>query len=293
MLRKVKNALPAEPIDMGGMDVRQALPTHKVEQIDPFILFHHGVLKVDAGSNALHSGVGPHPHRGFSPVTIVLDGEVHHRDSLGNSAIVGRGGFQWVNAARGIVHSERPSVAMAAAGGAMEMIQLWINTPSSEKLVAPSYINGRVEDLAHIALAPGADMYLAAGQYRDAKAPITPKSELVLARIEVQKDALAELTIPSRFNLAIYVAKGKGKIEGFGNTETKTLYHFMGDEVNDRRADEIRFTAAEKTTLILMAGVPIGEPLATYGPFVMNTQSEIMEAINDYNKGKMGILVEE
>ena len=123
---------------MGGIPVLQPLPTTSVERIDPFLLLHHHAGMVEPGNHPRMVGVGPHPHRGFSPVTFIFKGDVHHRDSRGNSSIVKAGGVQWMNAGMGIIHSERPSKEFAEKGGEQEIIQLWINTPAAQKMKEPS-----------------------------------------------------------------------------------------------------------------------------------------------------------
>ncbi len=117
MYRKVKYLIPAYDIDMGGISIKQALPTNNVEQVDPFLLLHHGKFTYREDAPALHQGIGPHPHRGFSPVTFVLEGDVHHRDSRGNSQIAKKGDVQWMHTGAGIIHSERPSQALAERNG--------------------------------------------------------------------------------------------------------------------------------------------------------------------------------
>ena len=133
MHKKVKFLIPAFDIDMGGIPLKQALPTIKVDQVDPFLLLHHGELKYNENAKALHQGVGAHPHKGFSPVTFVIEGEIHHRDSRGNNQIAKKGEVQWMHAGAGIVHSERPSQALIDRNGTNEIIQLWVNSPADRK----------------------------------------------------------------------------------------------------------------------------------------------------------------
>ena len=137
MLKTVKYLLSAVEIDMGGFAIKQAFPTNKIQQIDPFLLLHHGKLKYSDSKLAKHQGVGPHPHRGFSPVTFVIEGEVHHRDSRGNNQIAKKGEVQWMHAGAGIIHSERPSQALVEATQIQEIVQLWINSPADKKMTPP------------------------------------------------------------------------------------------------------------------------------------------------------------
>jgi quercetin 2,3-dioxygenase len=137
--RTVSHLLYAHPMDMGGLPIRQPLPTQNVQQVDPFLLLHHASIKVPTHTVPAKAGVSPHPHRGFSPVTFVFQGGVHHRDSRGNDNVVYAGGAQWMNAGMGIIHSERPPHDIHEVGGKQEIIQLWINTPAKNKFDQPSY----------------------------------------------------------------------------------------------------------------------------------------------------------
>jgi len=136
---KVKNIEYAGFVNMGGIEVRQPLPTKRLDMLDPFLLLHHHKTRIKRGKKQDEVGVGPHPHRGFVPVTFVLEGEVHHRDSLGNDSIVTKHGTQWTESGNGIIHSERPSQAFLDRGGDYEIIQLWVNTPAEMKLNPPVY----------------------------------------------------------------------------------------------------------------------------------------------------------
>ena len=136
----VVRALPAYEVMMGDHPLKQPLPTQSVDQIDPFLLIHHHANHMPAGTDRWNAGVGPHPHRGFSPVTFMWSGGVHHRDSRGNNSVVDDGGVQWMDAGLGIIHSERPPAKLAEEGGMQEIIQIWINTPSARKMDEPNYI---------------------------------------------------------------------------------------------------------------------------------------------------------
>src|SRR5687768_7075052 len=137
--RSITHTLFAEQFDMGGMPIRQPFPTTNVERVDPFLLLHHADVKVPKHIEPDHGGVGPHPHRGFSPVTFIFQGGVHHRDSRGNDSVVYAGGAQWMNAGMGVMHSERPPHDIHELGGRQEIIQLWINTPAKYKMEQPAY----------------------------------------------------------------------------------------------------------------------------------------------------------
>lgn len=287
MKSSILKSLPAVDVDMGGLDVKQALPVHGAEQIDPFLLLHHTRVPVEKGTGALHAGVPPHPHRGFSAVTVVIGGEVHHRDSLGNSSVIGPGGFQWVSAGKGIVHSERPSAKLAAAGGAMDVIQLWVNSPADKKLVPASYHAATREDLPKVNLAEGAELHLIAGEYNGVKANIPTLSPMNLARVYAKKGSNFEVAFREGYNAALYIISGKGRAAGHGIIEAHHLYEF------ETGSEGASIVAEEDMDILMITGAPLNEPLATYGPFVMNNQTQIMEALRDHQAGKMGILIEE
>jgi redox-sensitive bicupin YhaK (pirin superfamily) len=144
--RTIETIAYGQQMDMGGFPIRQALPSSKADMLDPFLLLHHANIKVAENVDVKNAGVGPHPHRGFSPVTFIFKGGVHHRDSRGNSHIVYEGGTQWMNAGMGVIHSERPPVDIHELGGVQELIQLWINTPAANKMEVPAYIPVTKED---------------------------------------------------------------------------------------------------------------------------------------------------
>jgi len=286
-IKNVLNALKAETVNMGGIPIKQALPTQKVESIDPFLLLHHGTFSINQEQKAIHQGVGPHPHRGFSPVSFVLNGEVHHRDSLGNNSIISKGGIQWVNSGKGIIHSERPSDELAKSAEPMEVIQLWINVPANKKMEPASYHAFQKENLPSLTLGEGAEAKIITGVVNGTKGPIPAKSDLNIAWIYMEKGSRIEIPVEEGHSFAVYIPAGEGKIVKYGLAESECLYQFSSE------GDTFSFESTQSTQLIYLSGKPNGERLATYGPFVMNNQIEIMEAMRDYQSGKMGVLIEE
>jgi redox-sensitive bicupin YhaK (pirin superfamily) len=287
MKKKITQTLPAHKVDMGGMPVFQPFPTGRVEQIDPFLLFHHSFIGVSRGINPLHAGVGPHPHRGFMPVTYVIAGELHHRDSFGNSSVVKAGGAQWLSAGRGIVHSERPSAAMAERGGEVEVIQLWINLPKANKMETPSYLGIDRADMPTANIAEGMSLDLISGEYDDKKGMAKSPFPVFLAALRAEKEQSGVLSLPEGMEGGVYLIKGAGRVKGYGILEEKSFYGLSSE------GTEIEVELKPGSLALILLGKPLNEPLATYGPFVMNTQTEIMESLRDYNQGKMGILIEE
>ena len=288
MKKSVKYLIPAFDINMGGLIIKQALPTNNVNQVDPFLLLHHANFKFTENAPALQQGVGPHPHRGFSPVTFVIDGEVHHRDSRGNNQIAKKGEVQWMNAGAGIVHSERPSQSLSNKNGNQEIIQLWINSPAAKKMSPPSYQYLGVSDIPMFYSSNKlVQNKLIAGNYNDQNGQIVSDSEMIILWSEAKEQGVETYTIDKRYNSMIYLIKGEISVSGFGMVEAKSLVVYEND------GSEIEITAKTDAQYLLLSGIPLNEKLVQQGPFVMNSETEILEAMRDYQMGKMGILIEE
>ena len=199
--KQVKYLLPSVDIDMGGFSVKQPMPTQKIQQVDPFLLLHHARTKYSNRRPARHQGIGPHPHRGFSPVTFVVEGEVHHRDSWGHNQIAKQGEVQWIHAGAGIVHSERPSEALIESNGHQEIIQLWINSPASKKMTPPAYYYVPKEIMTTFSTEDKkVSSKLIVGDYDNYKGKITPQSELLIIWSEGEKGGAQKLTIPNGYS---------------------------------------------------------------------------------------------
>lgn len=284
--RSVARLLYADTIDMGGMPVRQPFPTQQVEQIDPFLLLHHHKTKMPEGVIPHKTGVDPHPHRGFSPVTFVFQGGVHHRDSRGNNSIVCAGGTQWMNAGRGIVHSERPPKDIMERGGVQEIIQLWINTPAAHKMDQPEYLPLLAENTPEVT-GEGVKVQVIAGEFEGIKGPVKTLSPVLALRLQLQEGASYTFRIPSDYNAFLYLLDGALQVAGFG------LVDGLHQVVFNQDGESITVTAKKDTRSLLMAGKPLQEPVVASGPYVMNNQTEIMQAMRDYQMGKFGILIED
>jgi len=285
--KQVKQLLYAHQVKMGGMPVKQPLPTQQVDQIDPFLLLHHHNAQIPEAGHPRDLGVPPHPHRGFSPVTFVLQGDVHHRDSFGNSSIIHAGGVQWLDAGRGMTHSERPSEALAEKGGTQEIIQLWINQPQSQKMAAPIYQAAEKTDMPLLAETAGNHLRLVSGEVNGLKGAIQTKWPIVTVFGELKAGTAATLPSKSGDAAILYLINGKLKISGYGLMEQLHLARFQ------EQGEEVTIEAMEDSTMIYLSAKPINEPVVNYGPFVMNTQTEVMQAMRDFQMGKMGVLIEE
>lgn len=278
----IKQTLFAHMVDMGGIPVRQPLPTTNIEQIDPFLLLHHHIGNFKENTDSKNSGVGPHPHRGFSPVTFIYQGDVHHRDSRNNSSVVKAGGVQWMNAGMGIIHSERPSSDLTSQGGTQEIIQLWINTPQAGKMNQPEYQAFQNEDLPKLS----EQLSVVAGLQGETSGPAKSEMPIVAVMGTIQSGEKVMLQSPYSHSM-LYVLNDSLRVEDHGLVEQHNLI------VIEEDTSEITLEAETDVKILFLSADPLNEPLATHGPFVMNSQSEIMEAMRDYQMGKMGVLIEE
>lgn len=287
-MRTVKRIMFAEDIDMGGVPVKQPLPTQQIEQINPFLLVHHLKVSYEGHSYQKAEGIGPHPHRGFSPVSFIFQGSTHHRDSRGNDRVIEAGGVQWMDAGMGIIHSERPSKLIAEQGGTQEIIQVWINTPKQYKMDQPAYQPFQADELPKISVSEGHGyLSLISGPIGNSMGPVKSKVTVLTAMGNVKNGASTTIPIAKEMNACLYLLDGELSVEGHGLVEGMNLIYFNND------GDHIKIKATKDTRFCLLAGIPIDEPLARHGPYVMNNETEILEAMRDYQMGKMGILIEE
>ncbi len=285
--RSVANINPAQTIAMGDTLVKQPLPTQQVPQIDPFLLLHHfGPTTVEPGNDPLD--VGPHPHRGFEPVTFLYQGGLRHRDSRGNTGHLQGGDVQWMTAGMGIIHSERASQDFLANGGTLEGIQLWVNLPAAQKMVQPRYQDIKAAQIPVQQLDGGSRLRVVAGTYADEQGPALTYSPILALQLELVAGSRVELPLPESHHAFIYLLEGQLKLNDNFVYEAHQLLNFKKDGEGI-----VLEGIAESTQVLIMSGEPLNEPVVNYGPFVMNTQTEIMEAMRDYQMGKMGVYVEE
>jgi redox-sensitive bicupin YhaK (pirin superfamily) len=287
MNNSINTIIPAEKVDMGGVLLDQPLPHSSLDQIDPFLLLHHWIRSYPGGSTQQNEGVGPHPHRGFSPITLIFKGGVHHRDSRGNESIISAGGTQWMDSGMGIIHSERPTRELVEEGGEFEIIQFWLNSPSNRKMEQPHYQPLSSENTPWVHLDDEkVKVGVVSGEFNETKGVISPKTPVLILRMEVKMGGKFDLPIQNRYNSFLYVLDGVILINGKETAATKDLVYLNKD------GDNITIEAKSDTRFIFLSGEPINEKVVSHGPFVMNSETEIMEAIRDYQMGKMGILIE-
>ena len=283
-LRSVNKIIPSQKINMGGHILEQPLPNVAMDQLDPFLLIHHAEWELPGDQKQQDVGIGGHPHRGFSPVTFIFEGDIRHQDSFGNDKVVHKGGTQWMHAGKGIVHSERPSKKLAMKGGLQEIIQFWVNSPAENKMEPPSYLPIEESETPYLE-GDKFRIHLVAGRYKDIEGPAPTFSPMLLMRGSLDSKGATEIETNPNFNTLIYLLDGAMNING-NEVKAKDLIWFKND------GSIIELKAQIDTRFILLSGQPIEEEVTSYGPFVMNTQTEILEALRDAQIGKMGVLIE-
>jgi hypothetical protein len=230
-------------------------------------------------------GVGPHPHTGFAPVTFILKGDVNHRDSRGNNSVVNAGGVQWMNAGKGIVHSERPSAELAKNGGEQEIIQIWINSPAKHKFDLPAYFALNKSEIPVIENT-NVSIKVVAGVYENITGFNQTQSKMVLLEIHSSGEAKQTINLNAGWEHAIY------NLDETINIDGQDIFGSQLAIINSS-TQSIDIQLNKPTRLLVFDMEAIHEPIATYGPFVMNNQTQIMQAMRDYQMGKMGVLIEE
>ncbi|WP_417314888.1 pirin family protein [Enterobacter sp.] len=252
------------------------------EPLSPFLLLDYaGPYTFPA--DGVKRGVGEHPHRGFETVTIVYSGEVEHRDSTGKGGVIGPGDVQWMTAGAGILHEEFHSSAFAQKGGELKMMQLWVNLPAKDKMTAPGYQSITKEAIPVVALPDDSgSLRVIAGRYGDVTGPAHTFSPLNVWDIALRQGSHLALDLPEGWSTALVVAEGDMTINGTAQAGETQLV------VLSQEGAKIHLEATRDAKVLLMAGEPLNEPVVGYGPFVMNSKTEIAQAISDFNSGRFG-----
>ena len=268
-----------------GFPVRNLFPSNGIDaQVNPFLMLDY------AGPNYFEptrksQGVGEHPHRGFETVTIAYQGAVSHRDSAGNSGTIYPGDVQWMTAASGVVHEEKHEKQFAENGGTFEMVQLWVNLPSEYKMSKPRYQGITKEDIPSVKFGEESYARIIAGELNGVKGPAKTFTPVTLFDVRLKAGERVELSIAEGHNAAVVLLKGDVTV---GN-DTK-LSGEARIAVLSQEGEGVVLEAKADSTLLVLGGEPIDEPVASYGPFVMNTREELQQAVQDYKAGKMGHL---
>ena len=251
-------------------------------KISPFVLMDYHAPHVYPASKGGQRGVGSHPHRGFETVTIALEGNLAHRDSAGNSGVIGPGDVQWMTAASGVLHEEYHEPKFARAGGRMHMFQLWVNLPKAHKMDAPRYQSLTAEQMGRVELpGNGGFVRVIAGEYQSVKGPAKTFTQINLLDIRLGANGKARFSFPTRENAGLIVMDAAVTIN---NTARAKALDFV---LFENAGEEILLEGSNAHALVL-TGEPINEPMVQYGPFVMNTKDEIRQAFTDFQSGKFG-----
>ena len=274
---------PAQHWVGDGFPVRSmfSYQTHG-QQLSPFLLLDYaGPYTFPAGSEK--RGVGEHPHRGFETVTIVYAGEVEHRDSTGRGGVIGPGDVQWMTAGAGILHEEFHSEAFTRSGGELKMIQLWVNLPAKDKMAAPGYQSITADLIPRVALPDNAGhVRVIAGDYADVSGPARTFSPLNVWDMQLTQGHDVSLRQPAGWSTALVVLEGEISVNGAENAREGQLV------VLSQQGETLHLSATADAKVLLLAGEPLGEPIVGYGPFVMNSKTQIAEAVRDFNSGRFG-----
>ena len=267
-----------------GFHIRRPMPGPAIEGIDPFLLLDHaGPTEVEPSETP--RGVDEHPHRGFETVTVVVQGELEHRDSAGNQGALKQGDVQWMTAASGVVHEEKYGRDFTRRGGTIEMVQLWVNLPAAHKSEKPGYQDIREENIPVVELEHGAGrLRVIAGEFEGTKGGARTFTPVMLFDVSLNPGADHILPVNPDHTTGLFVLRGTVLLE---NGETVREGELAGFTIE---GEDIRVRSEESTRFLLLGGKPIDEPVVAYGPFVMNTMDEIRQAYADYREGKMGTL---
>ncbi len=270
--------------DGDGVELRRAFPGSEAMDLDPFLLLDQmGPMDLAPGAAR---GFPPHPHRGFETVTYLLSGEMQHHDSWGNRGVLRPGDVQWMTAGSGLVHSELPGETLVKEGGRLQGYQLWINLPRKDKMIPPRYQDTLSERIPVAESDSGAvKVKVIAGESLGARGVIETRIPILYLHATLQPGAEFRQEIPSSRNAFAYVIEGRGRFGGSDADSNQVVFF-------DRSADEVAVQNTGDTPLgfLLVAGEPIGEPVARYGPFVMNSKEELVRAVDDFREGKMGTI---
>ena len=256
------------------------------KRMSPFFLLDYQKPEAYAPTTK-RRGVGTHPHRGFETVTIAFQGSVAHHDSAGNGGVIRPGEVQWMTAGAGILHNEYHEEGFARAGGVLHMIQIWVNLPRRHKLAAPNYQALTDAAIKETALPDGKGLVrVISGAFEGTKGPARTFTPAHMLDLRLNAGARVRLPTPKDFNTALLVLQGKVKANASSAVSEGEFVLFKND------GDEVVLEALSDSLVMFLSGAPIDEPLVHYGPFVMNTADEINQAIDDFNNGKFGSLVD-
>ncbi|GAB4129129.1 MAG: pirin family protein [Acidobacteriota bacterium] len=266
-----------------GFPVRTLLPSQDVPELSPFLLLDYaGPARFEPSDRP--RGVEEHPHRGFETVTIAYQGSVDHRDSAGHAGTIHPGDVQWMTAASGVVHEEMHGREFTAQGGVFEVVQLWVNLPAAYKMSPPRYQSLTGEDIPRVELGPGAFGRVISGSLNGVAGPARTFTPVNVFDVRMEGGAHGRLGLPEGHNAAVVLLRGDAVLNGVELRGEARLAKLSPT------AETVELAAGAPSLLLILSGQPIDEPVARYGPFVMNTEAELRQAFADYRAGRMGTL---
>ena len=285
-LKTIQQKVPSPFVNMGTIRLRQPIPTLGIENVDPFILLHHyGPYAISEFNNPFD--LGPHPHRGFEPITLLFKGEQFHRDSLGNEMVVKAGGVQWTTAGHGIIHAEAPTKEFVKKGGELEGIQLWLNLPAKDKMMMPNYQHLEDKQIPKLfSEDKKVQLNIIAGKHKQESGLIKTQTDVNVFSAKATEGGKMEIEISEKHQSLIYLLEGEILVNNSEILEKgkNQMITFNQD------GSTVVFEAIKESVILILSGEPIKEKISQHGPFVMNTQTEILEAMRDFQDGKMGHL---
>ncbi len=277
---------PREPHFVGdGFRVHNCIPSGyhlDMKRMDPFIMLDYN-SKFNFPATDKPKGVGVHPHRGFETVTIAYQGSVSHHDSAGGGGTIHQGDVQWMTAASGVLHKEYHAEEFYKQGGIFQMVQLWVNLPAKDKMSTPKYQAISHKDIPTVDVENGF-VEVIAGEYNQAKGAASTFSPVNMLNAKLNEGGKANFSFPANYNTVLLVIEGEVKVNEQEIVPTDHLLLFTNE------GEDFTIEATENSIVLILSGEPLNEPIASYGPFVMNTQDQIREAFDDYNNGKFGTL---
>jgi redox-sensitive bicupin YhaK (pirin superfamily) len=287
--RSISQIIKSETTQDGeGVTLNRSFPNNLLSEFDPFLLLDEiGPTDLIPGKQ---KGFPDHPHRGFETVTYLLEGKFEHKDSQGHTGIINSGDVQWMTAGSGVIHSELPEKEFSKYGGKLHGFQLWVNLPKSNKMMKPRYQEIPRSKIPTVTTEDGnVIVKLIAGESLGSKAVVDTITPIMYMHFKLESGSSIVQPISKEYNVFAYIIKGKGIVERKNNNKIIERGNLV---IFDKYGKEVYIKAVEDSKipleLLLIGGIPIREPIARYGPFVMNTQQEIYEAIEDYRNGQLG-----
>lgn len=287
--RNIKQIVAPQPAHFVGDGFRvhnfiPSMPNMNMQQMDPFIMFDYN-SKYEFGPSEIPRGVGVHPHKGFETVTIAYKGRVEHGDSSGGGGVIGEGDVQWMTAASGVLHKEFHETEWSKTGGEFQMVQLWVNLKREDKKGPAKYQAIENKSVAKYPLENNMGVVeVIAGEYNGTKGTATTFSPIHMYNLKAKAGASTNFAFPNGYTTLLLVLEGEVKVNG----EVVLTDHVA---LMEREGEEFSVEVTKDAVVLVISGEPLNEPIAHYGPFVMNTSDELVQAVDDFNSGKFGDLV--